>query len=80
MPEIGIAVGSLAHLPNMWTRRLLRQFTEPTRNQAFPCDRPSDHRGLRSARGMGVVLRGRGYVWSVRSSYAAGWTDPSLLL
>src|SRR5262249_27032228 len=58
--EDRIAVGAPASLPHLWSRRLLRQLPEPPRDQTLPEDRAPDHRRLRSAGGVGLVLPRRG--------------------
>ena len=58
--KMRLALGAPAPLPDVRPRRLLRQLAEPPRDEALPRDRPSDHRGLRPARGLGLVLRRRG--------------------
>ena len=55
----GLGMGASAPLPHLRPCRLLRQFAQPPRHQAFPRDAPSGHRGLRSARRLGLVLRRR---------------------
>ena len=44
--KIGFALGASAAVPHLRPCRLLRQLAQPPRHQAFPRDRPSDHRGL----------------------------------
>ena len=67
MPEERQRVAAFADLPHLRPRRLLRRFAQQARHQAFPCHRASDHRGLRSARRLGLVLCRRGAVRSVRT-------------
>ena len=71
VPEDRLALGAPAALPDVRPRRLLRQLAEPPRHQALPRDRPSDHRGLRPARGLGLVLRRRGDARPRRARHAA---------
>ena len=62
MPEDRRIVGASAPLPHLRPCRLLRRLAQPPRHQAFPRDPPSDHRRLRSAGRLGLVLRRRGDV------------------
>ena len=54
--KTGEPVGSSAAVPDLRARRLLRQLAEPPRHRALPRHRPSDHRRLRSAGRLGLVL------------------------
>src|SRR6266853_3366001 len=56
VPESRFEVGAFAALPHLRTCWLLRRLAESTRHQAFSCDRPSDHRRIRSAGRVGMVL------------------------
>jgi hypothetical protein len=49
-------VGTPAHLSFMRTHRLLRPIARQARHQAFSDKPTSDYRGLRPARGLGLVL------------------------
>ena len=72
-----LALGASAAVPDLRPCRLLRQLAQPSRDQAFPGDRPSHHRGLRSARRLGLVLHRRDRGRPARSNTAAG-PDPAL--
>jgi hypothetical protein len=61
MPEDRELVGTSAYLPFMWPRRLLRPIARQARHQAFSGERTPGHRGLRPARGLGLVLCRRGH-------------------
>ncbi len=61
MPEDRVALGASAPVSNLRPCRLLRQLAEPPRHEAFSPDRPSDHRRLRSAGRLGMVLYRRGH-------------------
>ena len=56
MPGARGRLGTLAALPDLWPRRLLRFLTEPARHQALPRHRPSGHEVVRARRKLGLVL------------------------
>ena len=78
--KIGSRLAASAPLPDLRPCRLLRRFAEPPRDQAFPRDQPSDHRRLRSAGRLGLVLCRRGLARPRRPRHAAARSDPALLL
>ena len=54
-------VGASAHVPNLRRYSVLRQFAQPPRHQARPCQRPSRHR-FRSTRGtLALLLQRRSF-------------------
>ena len=61
VPESRFEVGAFAALPHLRTCWLWRRLAESTRHQAFSCDRPSDHRRIRSAGRVEMVLCRRGF-------------------
>src|SRR5215831_19201173 len=69
--EDSLAVGAFAPVQDLWSCWLLRFITASPRDKALPQHRASDHRRLRSARRLGVVLRRRSDVRSDRSNDAA---------
>ena len=69
--KIGFGVGASAALPHLRPCRLLRRLAQPPRHQAFSRDPPSDHRGLRSAGRLGLVLHRRDIPRPRRSHHAA---------
>ena len=80
MPGDGRHLGAPASVPQLRPRRLLRRLEEPARHQALQGNAASDHRGLRPARRLGLVLRRRGHPRSVGSKDTAQRADPALLL
>ena len=80
LPQDRRCLASSAALPHLRTRRMLRPVAEPARDQAFSRHPPSDHRRLRSARRLGMVLRRRSDVRSLRPQDAPQRPDPALLL
>src|SRR4051812_15831723 len=71
MPEDRQRVGAPAAVPRVRPRRLLRPVAVPPRACALPRDGAPHHRRLRSARGLGLVLRRR------RRDRAAGPDTPA---
>src|SRR5438477_7503304 len=71
MPQDRRLVGPPPPLPHLRPCRLLRRFPEPACHQALSRDAAPDRRGLRSAGGLGLVLRRRGPLRPVGSSHAA---------
>src|SRR3569833_4350765 len=59
VPEDRRAMGAPAPLPYLRPCRLLRLFAEQARHQALSPHQAPDHRGLRSARRLGLLLRRR---------------------
>src|SRR5690349_18679930 len=80
MPRDGIVVGAPETVQDVRSRRLLRRLPEQTRDSALSPDSSPDHRGVRSARGLGLVLRGRGVVRSGRTDDAANRAYPAVRL
>ena len=75
--------GLTGHSPrgsDMPSCRLLRRLAEPPRDQALSRDPASDHRGLRPAGRLGMVLRRRGDARPQRSRHTTQWSYPTLLL
>ena len=56
------SVGASAAVPDLRPCRLLRRLPEPPRPRPFPRHRPPDHRRLRPAPGLGLVLCRRAFV------------------
>ena len=71
---------SPARLPDLRACRMLRPVAGPPRDQALSRDQASHHRGLRSARRLGLVLRRRDHARPRRRHDAAGRADPAILL
>src|SRR5262245_58099511 len=80
VPEARFEVGAPAALPDVRARRLLRQLAQPPRHEALPRDRPPDHRRLRPARRVGLVLRRRGDARPHGRHHPAERPDPALRL
>ncbi len=80
MPEDGRRLVSPKGLPHLRARRLLRSVARAPRHQALSHNSASDHRRLRSARGLGLVLCRQGDVRSLRSQDAPQRPDPAILL
>ena len=64
--KMGDDMGSPAPLPHLWPCRLLRRFQEQACHQAFSPHQASDHRRLRSAGRLGLVLCRRSDVRPLR--------------
>src|SRR5271165_3974696 len=77
MPEDRELVGTPAYLSFRWARGLLRPIARQTLHQAFSDEWTPDHRGLRSIRGLGLVLCRR-YIHRARSSHAAARSDTAV--
>ena len=78
--KIGSPWVASAFMPDLRPCRLLRRLAEPPRHEALPWYAPSDHRRLRPARRLGVVLHRRDHARSQRSRHGAQRSDPALLL
>jgi hypothetical protein len=59
MREDWRALGSLAHVPDVWRHALLRQFAEPAREQTRARERASGHRVSAAKRALVILLSGR---------------------
>src|SRR5207249_12147791 len=80
VPEDGFDLGPSPALPDVRARRLLRQLAEPSRHPPLPRHAPPDHRGVRPARGLGMVLPRRGDARPRRRRAAPEGPDPALRL
>src|SRR4029453_14770796 len=80
LPEDRFDLGPLAPVQDVRPRRLLRQLAEPPRHPALSRVPSSDHRGLRPARRMGLVLCRRGHDRPRRRHDCADGAYPALRL
>src|SRR6266478_4641100 len=78
--EDRIGMAAFAAMPDLRPCRLLRRIAKPPCHEAFSRHAPPDHRRLRPARRLGLVLHRRGDARPHRARYPTQRPDPPLLL